>query len=112
MSIARSDKDDSGSRLSSNSNLLGLGWQIASTLLVFTLGGYFLDRWLDTLPWFLIGGALLGMVGVFYQILRIAMDLDRAEKRKKSEVRRPTSDVGRPGSGAEESGSDALDRTT
>jgi F0F1-type ATP synthase assembly protein I len=46
-----------------------LGWQIASTLLLFTAGGYALDRWLDTLPWFLLAGAVLGMVGIFYQIL-------------------------------------------
>lgn len=86
------DEKGSSRNLASKSNLLGLGWQIASTLLVFTGGGYALDRWLDTLPWFLIAGALFGMVGVFYQILRIAAELDRAEKARKSKVQGPRSD--------------------
>lgn len=97
MSIEDSENDTSRRQLASRTNLLGLGWQIASTLLIFTAGGYALDRWLDTLPWFLLIGAFLGMVGVFYQILRIAQELDEAEKRRKSEVRSPKSDVRGPG---------------
>ncbi|HUF08886.1 MAG TPA: AtpZ/AtpI family protein [Rhodothermales bacterium] len=91
MSIDGSEQEQSGRQLSSRANLLGLGWQIASTLLLFTAGGYALDRWLDTLPWFLLAGAVLGMVGIFYQILRIANELNADEKRKKSEVRGPRS---------------------
>ncbi|HEY5564074.1 MAG TPA: AtpZ/AtpI family protein [Rhodothermia bacterium] len=97
MSTDGSEQKSPGRKLSSRANLLGLGWQIASTLLLFTAGGYALDRWLDTLPWFLLAGALLGMVGIFYQILRIANELDADEKRKKSEVRRAGSGVS-PGS--------------
>jgi F0F1-type ATP synthase assembly protein I len=66
--------------------LLGLGWQIATTLLIFTGGGYALDRWLGTLPWFLLIGAALGMVGVFIQIFRIAAELDRQEKERKANL--------------------------
>ena len=76
--------NDSGSRLASSSNLLGLGWQIASTLIVFTGLGYALDRWLDTLPWFLIAGSFFGLVGVFVQVFRIAAALDEVEKKKKA----------------------------
>ena len=66
-------------------NLIGLGWQIASTLIAFTLGGYALDAWLGTGPWLLLTGALLGMIGVFAQIFRLASDLNREDKaRKKS----------------------------
>jgi F0F1-type ATP synthase assembly protein I len=61
-------------------NLMGLGWQIASTLVVFTLGGYALDVWLDTKPWLLLVGALLGMVSIFVQIFRIASELNRHSK--------------------------------
>ena len=64
-------------------NLMGLGWQIASTLVVFTLGGYGLDRWLDTSPWLLLTGALLGMLSIFVQIFRIAADLNNEDRRKK-----------------------------
>lgn len=71
-----------------NQNLMGLGWQIASTLVVFTLGGYWLDRWLDTNPWFLLAGALVGMISIFVQIFKIAADLNRkdAERGKKSDL--------------------------
>jgi F0F1-type ATP synthase assembly protein I len=61
-------------------NLIGLGWQIASTLVIFTLGGYGLDQWLDTTPWLTLTGALLGLVGVFALIFRMAAELDREAK--------------------------------
>ena len=64
-------------------NLMGLGWQIAGTLVVFTVGGYYLDRWLDTGPWLLLAGAFLGMISIFVQIFRIANDLNRVDKAKK-----------------------------
>ncbi len=70
-------------------NLMGLGRQIASTLIVFTLGGYGLDVWLDTKPWLLLTGAGLGMISIFYQIFRIASDLNRkdsAAKDRRSEL--------------------------
>jgi len=45
-----SEQKSPGRKLSSRANLLGLGWQIASTLLLFTAGGYALDRWLGPEP--------------------------------------------------------------
>jgi F0F1-type ATP synthase assembly protein I len=57
-------------------NLIGLGWQIAATLVIYTLGGYGLDLWLDTAPWLLLTGSVLGMIAVFVQIFRIAAELD------------------------------------
>jgi len=80
-----SDKGPSDRNLTSRASLLGLGWQIATTLLVFTGGGYALDRWLGTLPWFLLGGAVFGIAGVFIQIFRIAAALDRQEKKRKAQ---------------------------
>ncbi len=75
-----------------NQNLMGLGWQIASTLVVFTLGGYWLDRWLDTNPWFLLTGALVGMISIFVQIFKIAADLNKkdAERKQKSYLKGKT----------------------
>lgn len=64
----------------SEQDLIGLGWQIAATLVVFTLGGYALDKWLGTSPWLILTGAMLGMIAVFVQIFRIASDLDRRRK--------------------------------
>jgi len=65
-------------------NLTGLGWSIASTLVVFTLGCYAIDRWLDTLPWFILGGSVLGMISVAYQIFRIANDLNKDDRNRRS----------------------------
>lgn len=33
--------------------------------------GYGLDKWLDTAPWFMLGGLLLGFVTALYNIYRI-----------------------------------------
>ena len=65
-----------------NQNLMGLGWQIASTLIVFTFGGYWLDRWLGTKPWLLLAGATVGMISIFVQIYRISVDLNQADKKR------------------------------
>jgi F0F1-type ATP synthase assembly protein I len=34
-------------------------------------GGYALDAWLDTSPWFLVGGLLLGIVVGFYELAKV-----------------------------------------
>jgi F0F1-type ATP synthase assembly protein I len=44
---------------------LGLGVQIALTLLVCVLVGLNLDRWLNTTPWLLIIGVFVGIANVF-----------------------------------------------
>ena len=59
---------------------LGLGLQLAFAMVFFTGGGYLLDRWLGTLPWLTVVGAALGMVGVFYQIVRVSNELSGAKK--------------------------------
>jgi F0F1-type ATP synthase assembly protein I len=33
--------------------------------------GYMADRWLDTEPWLLVGGLLLGVVVGFYELARV-----------------------------------------
>jgi len=44
---------------------VGLGFQIAFTLLACVLLGLWLDNWLNTKPWMLILGVVLGLVNVF-----------------------------------------------
>lgn len=64
---------------------LGLGMQLAFSMAFFTLGGYFLDRWLDTLPWLTIAGGVLGMIAVFVQLVRTTQQMsadDRQRARK------------------------------
>lgn len=69
---------------------LSLGFQLAATMLVAIGGGYLLDEWLGTLPWFLIGGAVLGMVSVIVQLVRLSQDLSRRQQhRSSSSAERP-----------------------
>ena len=43
----------------------GLGFEILAPILVGIYGGYLLDRWLDTRPWFIATGLLVGIVVSF-----------------------------------------------
>ncbi len=42
-----------------------------STVVVLLGAGYLLDRWLDSSPWGIVGGIVLGSVVGFYQFVRI-----------------------------------------
>jgi len=53
--------------------LVGFGWYFATCLGGGTFGGYFLDRWLGTKPWFLIAGMLMGTVAGFYGMFKMLM---------------------------------------
>jgi F0F1-type ATP synthase assembly protein I len=48
---------------------MGIGWFLAVSVVVGTLGGVYTDRWLGTTPWLTLLGIALGMgagfVGVF-----------------------------------------------
>jgi F0F1-type ATP synthase assembly protein I len=50
---------------------LTFGLELCLTMIVWVILGYFLDRWLDTAPWFAAAGALVGMISVFVRIARI-----------------------------------------
>ena len=45
---------------------LGLGWYIAGAVVLTTLGGVFLDRWVGVSPLFTLLGVLLGTLLAFY----------------------------------------------
>ncbi|MBH49485.1 MAG: hypothetical protein CMG69_01875 [Candidatus Marinimicrobia bacterium] len=40
-------------------------------IIFFMFAGYFLDEWLDTAPWFLIAGLLLGIGSGLYEVAKI-----------------------------------------
>lgn len=71
---------------------LGLGLQLAVAMAFFIGGGYLLDRWLGSLPWLTVAGAALGMIGVFFQIVRVSNELSRRNK----PGRKPTSGAETP----------------
>lgn len=51
---------------------LTLGLELGLTMIVWAVIGYFLDRWLETIPWLTLCGVLVGMVSVFIQLARAA----------------------------------------
>jgi F0F1-type ATP synthase assembly protein I len=51
---------------------LGLGMQLALTLVFFTGGGYALDRGLDTEPWLMLVGTVFGIIAIMIKLLRLA----------------------------------------
>lgn len=62
---------------------LGLGLQLAGAVFFFTFGGYLLDRWLGTLPWLTVAGAVLGMVAMFVQLFSTTAEMSRKERSRR-----------------------------
>ena len=52
---------------------VGLGMEIAVPLIVGVFLGRWLDRWLETEPWLLLAGALLGMAAGFLAFFRTVL---------------------------------------
>lgn len=57
------------------------GWSLTaeffSAVLVWTLIGWLADLWLDTTPWLVAGGALLGFVlGIYLMWVRLKQSKD------------------------------------
>lgn len=63
--------------LQSANKYMGLGVQLAGTMVVWVLGGYFLDRWLETTPWLTVAGGVVGMVAFFFQLMRLVKNLEQ-----------------------------------
>jgi len=50
--------------------LSGIGMELVAAVAGFTLAGYFWDRHFGTKPWGVLIGALLGLVGGLYNVIR------------------------------------------
>lgn len=61
---------------------VGLGMQLALTMVFFTGGGYLLDQWLETTPWLLVAGSFIGMVAVFIHLFRVASESNRKSRNR------------------------------
>ncbi len=69
--------------LQASSSFLTIGVQLAGSMLVYIFIGYLLDRWLDTTPWLLIVGAVVGMVAFFFQLFKLVKRLEADAKSRK-----------------------------
>jgi len=76
------------SGLRAASPYMGLGLQLAGSVLVYVVAGYLADRWLGTEPWLLLVGAVLGMVTFFVQLARTVRRLNEDTARRAEERRR------------------------
>ena len=50
--------------------MAGAGLELGAVVVVLTLGGWWLDTKLLTLPTFVIGGLMIGMIGGLYNLWR------------------------------------------
>ena len=55
--------------------LMGLGWYIATSIILGTAGGLWLDRRLGTLPLFTLLGVIAGSGVAFYGVYRMVAPL-------------------------------------
>ena len=71
---------------------MGLGVQLAGSVLFYVVVGYLADRWLGTEPWLLIVGAVVGMISFFVQLARVVRRLNEDTARRASERKRMADD--------------------
>jgi ATP synthase protein I len=62
---------------------LGLGLQLAVTILIFLFIGRWVDGKLGTAPWFMVIGAFLGGTAGMYSFIRTVIRLEKKDKEKK-----------------------------
>ncbi len=70
--------------------MMGVGIQIAGSIVVFLLVGRWLDVWLGTTPWLLILGVFVGAGAGFYSMYRqlVIKPRERQERQKRDREQR------------------------
>ena len=63
----------------------GVGWYMATAIVLGTLGGWWLDRQAGTAPLLLLLGLALGLTVGFYGIYRMTTTLTSGQRRPRSE---------------------------
>lgn len=76
---------------------LTLGLELGLTMIVWSVIGYLLDRWLETTPWLTLLGVLVGMVSLFIQLARAAKRSQAEEEDKKAKKQEGTARSGDTG---------------
>ena len=62
--------------------LAGIGFELVAAVAGFTLIGYGWDRYFGTAHWGLLTGALLGMIGGMYNLIRQSLSAVAEAKRE------------------------------
>ena len=78
----RPDSDRRRGRASSSAfrqadRYVAVGFQVALSLVLYLLVGYWLDGFLDTEPWLTLAGAVLGFVSMIFLVVRFANQQSR-----------------------------------
>jgi F0F1-type ATP synthase assembly protein I len=68
-------KNRADNQLSVFSLAMELGYMIAIPIVLFALGGRFLDKKMDSSPWFLLAGICLSIVLTTYLVYRKTMTI-------------------------------------
>jgi len=64
---------------------LTLGLQLAITVVVFFFLGQWLDRELDTEPWLMLTGVMIGVVGGILKFIKTAMEIGKQSEKRNQE---------------------------
>lgn len=75
--------------------LTGLGWYVASCIVIGVVGGVALDQWLGLKPLFTLLGILFGITSAFYGLFKMIQPLLRPEQPGEPEDK-SNSDGGNP----------------
>ncbi len=62
-----------------------IGIQLALFVFVFVFGGYKLDKYLNSSPWFLLLGAFLGIGSGLYSLFKSIKQLDDMDGKEKED---------------------------
>lgn len=63
---------------------MGLGTELAASVVGMLLIGYFLDRHFNTSPWLLLIGAAVGLIGGFYNFIKVVQRLSKSDRASKN----------------------------
>jgi F0F1-type ATP synthase assembly protein I len=70
--------------------LAGVGFELAAAVGGFALVGHFIDRWKDSHPKGLLIGAVLGLIGGMYNLIKASLAANRDAREIDREVARAT----------------------